>query len=57
MRERSKIIYRGWNKEIFILQGKNINDEALIKMANTFSELYPEYNIVVIQKEVEIEFR
>ncbi|EVJ90139.1 hypothetical protein O802_02799, partial [Staphylococcus aureus M0773] len=22
MRERTKIIYRGWNKEIFILQGK-----------------------------------
>lgn len=57
MRERSKIIYRGWNKEIFILQGKNIKDSALISMVNKFSDLYPKYNIVVIPKEVEFEFR
>ncbi|MCD8921680.1 hypothetical protein K2V69_13455 [Staphylococcus gallinarum] len=57
MRERSKIIYRGWNKEIFILQGKDMQDETLMAMVRKLHELYPEYNIVVIPKEVEIEFR
>lgn len=57
MRERSKIIYRGWNKEIFILQGKNIHDDALLAMVSKLSELYTKYNIVVIPKEVEFEIR
>ncbi|MEB8101037.1 hypothetical protein [Staphylococcus xylosus] len=57
MRERTKIIYRGWNKEIFILHGKDIQDNALRQMAKRFSELYPKYNIVVIPKEVEFEIR
>jgi len=57
MREQSKIIYRGWNKEIFILQGKNIPDSTLVHIVSKFSELYTEYNIVVIPKEVEFEIR
>lgn len=57
MRERTKIIYRSWNKEIFILQGKNIHDNVLRQMAKQFYELYPKYNIVVIPIEVEFEFR
>lgn len=57
MRERTKIIYRGWNKEIFILQGNNIHDNALRQMAEQFYELYPKYNILVIPIEVEFEFR
>lgn len=57
MREQSKIIYRGWNKEIFILQGKNIPDSTLVHIVSEFSELYTEYNIVAIPKEVEFEIR
>lgn len=57
MREQSKIIYRGWNKEIFILQGKNIPNSTLVHIVNEFSELYTEYNIVAIPKEVEFEIR
>ncbi|GEP82543.1 hypothetical protein [Staphylococcus kloosii] len=57
MREQSKIIYRGWNKEIFILQGKNISDCTLVRIVSKFSELYTEYNIVVIPKEVEFEIK
>lgn len=57
MRERSKIIYRGWNKEIFILQGNNVHNAALRQMARNFSELYPKYSIVVIPKEVEFEIQ
>ena len=57
MRERTKIIYRGWNKEIFILQGKNIEYMTLFKMVNNFSELYTDYKVVVIPREVEFEIR
>ncbi|WP_268222222.1 hypothetical protein [Staphylococcus ureilyticus] len=57
MRGQTKIIYRGWNKEIFILQGQNIKDLSLINISDKLSELYPKYNIVVIPKEVEFEIR
>ncbi|HEI7343005.1 TPA: hypothetical protein SK716_002695 [Staphylococcus aureus] len=57
MRERTKIIYRGWNKEIFILQGKNMN---VIGFRQTFDELkrlYEGYKIVVIPIEVDFEIK
>ncbi|SGX07448.1 Uncharacterised protein [Staphylococcus aureus] len=57
MRERTKIIYRGWNKEIFILQGKNINVIGLRQIFDELKRLYEGYKIVVIPIEVDFEIK
>ncbi|GAA5469709.1 hypothetical protein Saur08_02176 [Staphylococcus aureus] len=57
MRERTKIIYRGWNKEIFILQGKNMSIIGLRQMLDELERLYEGYKIVVIPIEVDFEFK
>ncbi|EZY69566.1 hypothetical protein [Staphylococcus aureus] len=57
MRERTKIIYRGWNKEIFILQGKNMNVIGLRQIFDELKRLYEGYKIVVIPIEVDFEFK
>ncbi|AWQ88826.1 TPA: hypothetical protein P6Y67_000002 [Staphylococcus aureus] len=57
MRERTKIIYRGWNKEIFILQGKNMNVIGLRQTFDELKRLYEGYKIVVIPIEVDFEIK
>ncbi|HHW9907948.1 TPA: hypothetical protein ACU3LS_002778 [Staphylococcus aureus] len=57
MRERTKIIYRGWNKEIFILQGKNMNVIGLRQIFDELKRSYEGYKIVVIPIEVDFEFK
>lgn len=57
MRERTKIIYRGWNKEIFILQGKNVNVIGLRQIFDELKRLYEGYKIVVIPIEVDFEIK
>ncbi|HDJ4103969.1 TPA: hypothetical protein PQI13_002851 [Staphylococcus aureus] len=57
MRERTKIIYRGWNKEIFILQGKNMNVIGLCQIFDELKRLYEGYKIVVIPIEVDFEIK
>ncbi|HCD5217789.1 TPA: hypothetical protein NBU55_000555 [Staphylococcus aureus] len=57
MRERTKIIYRGWNKEIFILQGKNMNVIGLRQIFDELKRLYENYKIVVIPIEVDFEIK
>ncbi|ABD31246.1 MULTISPECIES: hypothetical protein [Bacillati] len=57
MRERTKIIYRGWNKEIFILQGKNMNVIGLRQIFDELKRLYEGYKIVVIPIEVDFEIK
>ncbi|HHB0121433.1 TPA: hypothetical protein ACOM9F_002206 [Staphylococcus aureus] len=57
MRERAKIIYRGWNKEIFILQGKNMNVIGLRQIFDELKRLYEGYKIVVIPIEVDFEIK
>ncbi|HDP1855565.1 TPA: hypothetical protein P6F57_000911 [Staphylococcus aureus] len=57
MRERTKIIYRGWNKEIFILQGKNMNVIGLRQIFDELKRLYEDYKIVVIPIEVDFEIK
>ncbi|HCY9905952.1 TPA: hypothetical protein O2G23_000079 [Staphylococcus aureus] len=57
MRERTKIIYRGWNKEIFILQGKNMNVIGLRQIFDELKRLYEGYKIVVILIEVDFEIK
>ncbi|HHW6648096.1 TPA: hypothetical protein ACU2Y2_002367 [Staphylococcus aureus] len=57
MRERTKIIYRGWNKEIFILQVKNMNVIGLRQTFDELKRLYEGYKIVVIPIEVDFEIK
>ncbi|HDV4518960.1 TPA: hypothetical protein RIB22_002239 [Staphylococcus aureus] len=57
MRERTKIIYRGWNKEIFILQGKNMNIIGLRQIFDELKKSYEGYKIVVIPIEVDFEIK
>ncbi|HDI6838553.1 hypothetical protein I6D55_11180 [Staphylococcus aureus] len=57
MRERTKIIYRGWNKEIFILQGKNMNVIGLRQIFDELKRSYECYKIVVIPIEVDFEIK
>ncbi|WEN70336.1 hypothetical protein MT340_005340 [Staphylococcus sp. NRL 16/872] len=57
MRERTKIIFRGWNKEIFILQGKNLDITGLNQISNEIKEVYENYKVVVIPTEVDFEFK
>ncbi|EVS34669.1 hypothetical protein Q528_02762, partial [Staphylococcus aureus M1361] len=57
VRERTKIIYRGWNKEIFILQGKNMNVIGLRQTFDELKRLYEGYKIVVIPIEVDFEIK
>ncbi|HEH1136201.1 TPA: hypothetical protein SGG13_002047 [Staphylococcus aureus] len=57
MRERTKIIYRGWNREIFILQGKNMNVIGLRQIFDELKRLYEGYKIVVIPIEVDFEIK
>lgn len=57
MRERTKIIYRGWNEEIFILQGKNMNVIGLRQIFDELKRLYEGYKIVVIPIEVDFEIK
>lgn len=57
MRERTKIIYRGWNKEIFILQGENIGLDGVMQMFNEFKRLYEDYRVIVIPVEIDFEFK
>lgn len=57
MRERTKIIYRGWNKEIFILQGENIGFDGVRQMFNEFKRLYEDYRVIVIPVEIDFEFK
>ncbi|HDT6182561.1 TPA: hypothetical protein ACF8UL_002762 [Staphylococcus aureus] len=57
MRERTKIIYRGWNKEIFILQGKNMNVIGLRQIFYELKRSYEGYKIVVIPMEVDFEIK
>ncbi|HCZ1153036.1 TPA: hypothetical protein O2L36_000685 [Staphylococcus aureus] len=57
MRERTKIIYRGWNKEIFILQGKNMNVIGLRQTFDELKRLYEGYKIVVIPIKVDFEIK
>ncbi|HDD0209310.1 TPA: hypothetical protein O9509_001347 [Staphylococcus aureus] len=57
MRERTKIIYRGWNKEIFILQGKNMSIIGLRQMFDELKRSYEGYKIVVIPIEVDFEIK
>ncbi|WP_256083547.1 hypothetical protein, partial [Staphylococcus aureus] len=57
MRERTKIIYRGCNKEIFILQGKNMNGICLRQIFDELKRLYEGYKIVVIPIEVDFEIK
>ena len=57
MRERTKIIYRGWNKEIFILQGKNMNVIGLRQIFDELKRLYDGYKFVVIPIEVDFEIK
>ncbi|HCD8235079.1 hypothetical protein GO974_05800 [Staphylococcus aureus] len=57
MRERTKIIYRGWNKEIFILQGKNMNVIGLRQIFDELKRSYEVYKIVVIPIEVDFEIK
>ncbi|HHW5427706.1 TPA: hypothetical protein ACU2F2_002661 [Staphylococcus aureus] len=57
MRERTKIIYRGWNKGIFILQGKNMNVIGLRQIFDELKRLYEGYKIVVIPIEVDFEIK
>ncbi|MFB2694459.1 hypothetical protein G0W81_05965 [Staphylococcus aureus] len=57
MRERTKIIYRGWNKEIFILQGKNMNVIGLRQIFDELKRSYEVYKIVVIPTEVDFEIK
>lgn len=56
MRERTKIIFRGWNKEIFILQGKNLDITSLNQISNEIKGVYENYKVVVIPTEVDFEF-
>ncbi|HGN1290843.1 TPA: hypothetical protein ACKRN5_002565, partial [Staphylococcus aureus] len=55
--ERTKVIYRGWNKEIFILQGKNMNVIGLRQTFDELKRLYEGYKIVVIPIEVDFEIK
>lgn len=57
MRERTKIIFRGWNEEIFILQGKNLDITGLNQISNGIKRLYENYKVVVIPIEVDFEFK
>lgn len=57
MRERTKIIFRGWNEEIFILQGKNLDITGLNQISNKIKRLYENYKVVVIPIEVDFEFK
>ncbi|BGE83025.1 hypothetical protein [Staphylococcus petrasii] len=57
MRERTRIIFRGWNKEIFILQGKNTDITGLNQISNEIKRLYENYKVVVIPIEVDFEFK
>ncbi|HCZ7676416.1 TPA: hypothetical protein O3952_001337 [Staphylococcus aureus] len=57
MRERTKIIYRGWNKERFILQGKNMNVIGLRQIFDELKRSYEGYKIVVIPIEVDFEIK
>ncbi|PTL05553.1 hypothetical protein BUZ41_00565 [Staphylococcus haemolyticus] len=57
MRERTKIIFRGWNEEIFILQGKNLDITGLNQITNGIKRLYENYKVVVIPIEVDFEFK
>lgn len=57
MRERTKIIYRGWSNEIFILQGENIGLDGVRQMFNEFKRLYENYKVIVIPVEVDFEFK
>lgn len=57
MRERTKIIFRGWNEEIFILQGKNLDIASLNQISNEIKRLYENYKVVVIPIEVDFEFK
>ncbi|HCZ8426697.1 TPA: hypothetical protein PKU32_002317 [Staphylococcus aureus] len=57
MRERTKVIYRGWNKEIFILQGENMNVIGLRQIFDELKRSYEGYKIVVIPIEVDFEIK
>ncbi|HEA2717151.1 TPA: hypothetical protein RVN40_001097 [Staphylococcus aureus] len=57
MRERTKVIYRGWNKEMFILQGKNMNVIGLRQIFDELKRSYEGYKIVVIPIEVDFEIK
>lgn len=57
MRERTKIIYRGWNNEIFILQGENIGLDDIIQIFDEFKRLYKDYKVIVIPADVDFEFK
>ncbi|WP_199219651.1 hypothetical protein [Staphylococcus haemolyticus] len=57
MRERTRIIFRSWNKEIFILQGKNLDITGLNQITNEIARLYENYKVVVIPIEVDFEFK
>lgn len=57
MRERTKIIFRSWNKEIFILQGKNLDITGLNQISNEIKRLYENYKVVVIPIEFDFEFK
>lgn len=57
MRERTTIIYRGWNNEIFILQGENMGLDGVRQMFNEFKRLYENYKVIVIPVEVDFEFK
>lgn len=57
MRERTKIIFRGWNEEIFILQGKNLDITDLNQITNEIKSLYENYKVVVMPIEVDFEFK
>ncbi|MCE4964397.1 MULTISPECIES: hypothetical protein [Staphylococcus] len=57
MRERTRIIFRSWNKEIFILQGKNLDITGLNQISNEIKRLYENYKVVVIPIEVDFEFK
>lgn len=57
VRERTRIIFRSWNKEIFILQGKNLDITGLNQISNEIKRLYENYKVVVIPIEVDFEFK
>lgn len=57
MRERTKIIYRGWNNEIFILQGENMGLDGVRQMCDEFKRLYEDYRVIVIPVEIDFEFK
>ncbi|MBR9289819.1 hypothetical protein HBQ51_10080 [Staphylococcus aureus] len=51
------MFYSVWNKEIFILQGKNMNVIGLRQIFDELKRSYEGYKIVVIPIEVDFEIK